>query len=156
ERLMKWIILLPTLLLGMCAPVVAQDKGSGVNVGLLAGGHWLTRGETRDAFGDVWPNLSLELFWHHQGRPERLTVDVSGRWGHSDGDAPLVPVAFGWWQDLADLVGDDDEQKSWRTYVAARVGPYYGDVRNRLTGDNESTVGFNGQLVLGGLFGQRF
>jgi len=64
-------------------------------------------------------------------------------------------VTFGWWHDLADYLGDD-EQKSWRTYVAARAGPYYGDAKNRLTGVNESTVGLNGQLVLGGLFGRRF
>jgi len=67
---MKWIILLPALLLGMCAPAVAQGKGSGVNVGLLAGGYWPTGGESKDAFGDVGPNLSLSCSGMTGGGPK--------------------------------------------------------------------------------------
>jgi hypothetical protein len=64
-------------------------------------------------------------------------------------------VTFGWWKDLADLL-EEDEPHSWHTYVAARVGPYYGKAKNRLAGVDESTVGLNGHVALGGLFGRRF
>jgi hypothetical protein len=124
-------------------------------VGLLAGGHWPIRSEAKDAFGDVWPNLDLELFWQNRGQPEGLTADISVRWGDDNGTATLVPVTIGWWQDLADLF-EEEETRSWRSYAAARFGPFYGKLRNRATGADESTVGLNGHLVLGALFGRRF
>jgi hypothetical protein len=158
---MKRIILVLALLLASCASAAAQGKEGGVSVGLLVGGHGLTQSETKDVFGDVWPNLTLALFWQDGPQREGLTVDVSGRWGNDDGDATLIPVTIGWWQDLAELWGEDDEledeeKKSWRSYVAARFGPFYGKVKDQRRGIDESTVGLNGHLVLGALFGRQF
>jgi hypothetical protein len=152
---MKRIILVWALLLACSASAAAQGKPGGVSVGLLVGGHGLTQSDTKDVYGDVWPNLSLALFWQDQEQREGLTVDISGRWGNDDGDATLIPVTIGWWQDLADLWGEE-ETNSWRSYIAARFGPYYGKVRDPRRGIDESTVGLNGHLVIGALFGRRF
>jgi hypothetical protein len=51
-------------------------------------------------------------------------------------------------------VWGDQPSGSYRSYAAARVGPYYGSVRG--VPDEASTVGFNADLLLGAVFNRRF
>jgi hypothetical protein len=160
ERRIKRAAAVAALLLGLGGAAAAQEgtmgKGGGIRVALLAGGYWPTRGDASDFFGDVWPNLDLELFWQEPDGKEGFTVDVSYRAGDDDGEVTLIPFTFGWWMELEDWGQEDDPSrgKKWRSYAAARVGPYYGKVSGILGG--ESTVGLNGHLMLGALFGRSF
>jgi hypothetical protein len=146
---MRRITAMLGLLLCVCGVAAAQGKGA---VGILAGGYWLTRGETKDLFGDVWPDLDLELRWAERAGHGGLTVDLSYRHGHDDGTATLIPLTFGWWENLDDW--SDEPRRSWRSYAAVRVGPYYGTVSR--IGGGETTVGLNAHLMIGSIFGRRF
>ena len=145
--------ILTVLLLTCCSAVAAQEDSGGTRLGFLAGGYWLTHGDSKESFGDVWPNLDLVLYSRQRERTGGFTADISLRWGDDDGQATLVPLTIGWWEDLDRLL-EEDEPKSWRSYAAARFGPYYGRVKG--TRDAETTVGLNAHFLLGAVFGRRF
>jgi hypothetical protein len=149
------ILLLVALLIALCRPAAAQGGRHAWNLGLLAGGYWLTRGESREAAGDVWPTLDLELFGHDRQGKGGLTFDLSGRWGQDGGSATVIPLTFGWWEDLTELL-DEDPSQGWRSYAAARFGPFYGSAKNPAKRTSETTVGLNAHLMIGALFGRHF
>jgi hypothetical protein len=150
---MNRALILTILLLACCPAAAAQGNGDGVRLGILAGGYWLTRGDAKATFGDVWPNLDLALYWPQRERTGGFTADLSFRWGKDDGEATLVPLTIGWWEDMDELLGED-QPKSWRSYAAARFGPYYGRIKG--VPDDESTIGWNAHFLLGAIFGRRF
>lgn len=49
--------------------------------------------------------------------------------------------------------GTDPEQQS---YVAVRVGPYYGAVDDNMKGPDDSTIGFNANVSAGIILNQRY
>jgi hypothetical protein len=149
---MRRVLTIMALLLLLASAAEAQIGSP--RVGVLAGGYWLTRSESKSLFGDVWPNVDLELFFrgNHGETPGGLSLDLSYRGGSDNGKATLIPLTFGWWEDISDWA--QEESAPWKSYGVARVGPYYGKVSGVPGG--ETTVGLNAHLVLGVIFGRRF
>ncbi len=105
--------------------------------------------EARRNFGEGWGSIGIGRF-----RPERPSkwafdwdVTVLQRDGASD--ALLIPMTVGAERGLS-------RNPNRQSYLAARVGPYYGKVDDNLKGPDDTTIGVNANLSTGMVVDQKY
>ena len=108
-----------------------------------------TDGETRSNFGKVWSSFGIGRF--RPERPKRWVLDWDATFWARDGasDALLIPVTVGVQRGL----GQDPDRQS---YLAVRVGPYYGKVDDNLKGADVSRIGGCANVALGLVINRKY
>lgn len=106
-------------------------------------------GETRTNFGKVWSSFGIGRF--RPERPKEWAFDWDVTFWAQDGasEVLLIPLTVGVQRGLSQ---NPDRQ----SYLAARVGPYYGKVEDNLKGPDDSKFGVNANLALGMVINQRY
>ncbi len=108
-----------------------------------------TDSETRSNFGKVWNSFGIGRF--RPERPNKWVFDWDATFWAKDGasDALLIPVTVGVQRGLS---RDPDQQ----SYLAVRVGPYYGKVDDNLMGPDDSKIGGCANVALGLVINRKY
>ncbi|HET6645094.1 MAG TPA: outer membrane beta-barrel protein [Fimbriimonadales bacterium] len=133
-----------------CGAATIASAQLNVPVGIDVGIFMPSKELIRDVFGDSWFRIGLSPLSFQTPGNWRFTFDL-GYLHRSEGgdDVTLVPLTFG----MTKSFGSDPKMLP---YVAARIGPYWGDVDSITFGVHESKVGFNANVAVGVSFDRRF
>ncbi|MER3413673.1 MAG: hypothetical protein C4341_05445 [Armatimonadota bacterium] len=120
-------------------------------VGVDFGAFFPTDGDTQDAFGSTWLRFGLSPLSFQDDNRWKFTFDIAFlHRSVGPNRATLIPATFGVTR------GFVDGESATIPYVAARVGPYFGDVRIPSIAVDDQKIGFNANAAVGVSFNRQF
>jgi hypothetical protein len=144
---MRRSIALLALLLLVCGAASAEKQK--ISVAFSYGAFYPSSSATKDRFGDSFTRIGFTTFDPSRPTEWRFIMEAGDYKLDGPTSIRMMPLTFGMERGIGN-------RPSLQPYVTLRAGPYYGKVKEEITGLSDTHVGLNVNATLGVVLKRRF